>query len=80
MLTEIVNALVLQPHAVQHTAGRLCHPWVIVALAWFERRALHNDASDTVERDQVGKLQTIAKGARSRHHRVLQPQFSYLNF
>ena len=80
MFAEIVHTLVLQAHTVQHTTGRLCHTGIIVTLTRFERRTLHNNASNTIERHQVGKFQPIAKGARSRHHRVLQPQFSYLYF
>ena len=74
LLTEIVHTLVLQTHAVQHSTGRLRHPGVVITLAGLQRRTLHDNAANTVQRHQVGKLQTVAEGARGRHHGILQRQ------
>ena len=78
MLAEIVHPLVLQPHAVEHTAGRLRHAGVVVALTWLQRRTLHDNTANTVEWHQVGKLQAVAEGARGRHHGILQREIPYL--
>ena len=79
MITEVVNTLVLQSHTIQHTTGRFCHSRIVVTLTWFQCRPFHDDATNTIQRHKVSKLQSVAKRARSRHHRILQRQSAYIN-
>ena len=78
MLTEIIHALVLKSHTVEHALGSLGHTGVVVALARLQRGAFHDDAANLTEVYEVGKFNAVAKRARGSHHGILQFQFSYL--
>ena len=77
MLAEIVHALVLQAHAVEHSAGGFGHTRIVVALARMQRSAFHDDAADAVEGHEVGKFQSVAKRSRCGHHGIFQAQSFY---
>ena len=80
MLTEIIHALVLQTHAVQHPLRRLCHSWIVVTFTRFQGSALHDDAANLFQIYKVLKLKTIAKRTRGGHHGVLHLQRPYIYF
>ena len=63
MLTEIIHTLILQSYTVQHTRGCFHHTRVVIALTWMQGCALHNDAAQSVQWDEVGKLGSVAKGS-----------------
>ena len=62
MFTEIIYALVLQSYAVEHSPCCLCHTRIVVALTWFECCSLDDDTTNLTEINEVGKLQSVAKG------------------
>ena len=63
MLTEVIDTLVLQSHAVEHPGRGLCHTGVVVALTGLQGRSFHDDATNPVKGHEIGKLQPIAEGA-----------------
>ena len=79
MLAEVVDALVLQAHAVEHAPAGLSHARIVVTLARLERSTLHDNASDFIQRHEILKLQPVAKRTRGCHHGILQPQVSYVH-
>ena len=60
VLAEVIDALVLQSDAVEHTAGGLVHAWVVIALAVVEGGALDDDGAYLVEWYEVLKLYAVA--------------------
>ena len=79
MLTEIVNTLILQSYAVEQTLGGLYHSGVVVALAGMEGGALDNDATDAVQRQEIGKFHSVAEGSGGCHNGVLKLQRTYIH-
>ena len=79
MLAEIVDALVLKAHAVEHALGRLHHSRIVVTLARLQRSSLHDNTANLTQVHEIGKFHAIAESARSRHHGILQFQSSYFN-
>ena len=78
VFAEVINALVLKAHTVEHAHRRLSHARIVVALTWMQSGSLHDDTAQLVERHKILKLKSIAEGARGRHHGILQLQILYL--
>ena len=77
MLAEIVNTLVLQSHTVEHSHRSFSHAWIIVTLTRLKRCTLHDNTSNTIKWNEIGKFKSISECARCCHHRILQMQIIY---
>ena len=78
MLAEIIYALILQAHTVEHSLWCLCHSGIVIALARLQRGALYNNAAYLVKRYKIGKLQSVTKSSRGCHHGILEFQMMYI--
>ena len=72
LLDEGLHAVVLEPHGVEHAAGRLRHARRGVAGPWLEGKALDDDAAEGREVAVVLELEAVAEGSRGGHDRILQ--------
>ena len=77
VLAEVVDTLVLQTDAVEHTLCCLSHTRIVVALARIERSALNDDATYAVERYEVGEFEAVAECSRCGHNGILEFQTAY---
>ena len=78
MSAEVIHALVLQPHAVEHPLRRFGHTGIGVALAWMQGGTLHDNASQLTEVNQVGVLEAVTKRAAGGHHGILERETAYM--
>ena len=62
MGAEIIDTFVLQPHAVEHPHGSLCHSGIVISLTGMQGGALDDDAAKIVQIDEISKLKTISEG------------------
>ena len=76
MVYEIMHALVLQSHGIEHTHGRFGHTRIRVSFPMMERGTLHDDASDFLQVDEILELQSISECTRCGHDRVRHVQFT----
>ena len=74
---EVLYALVLQAHAVEHAAWGFGHTGVVVALAGQEGGSLHYDATYGGEVHHVLEFYAVAEGATGRHYGVLHLKGPY---
>ena len=72
MFAKVVDSLVLQSDAVEHTRGCFGHARVVVSFARVQGCAFYNETAQTVEVYEVGKFQTVAKCAGGRHDGVFK--------
>ena len=77
VLAEVVDTLVLQTNAVEHTLCCLSHTRIVVALARIERSALNDDATYAVEWHEVGEFEAVAECSRCGHNGILEFQTAY---
>ena len=63
VLTEIVNALVLQSHTVEHSRCRLCHSRIVVALSRMQGGALHDNAAYLTKFHEISIFRTVSECA-----------------
>ncbi len=61
---EMLHALVLKPHSVQHTRGRFSHTGVGIAFARLKRRALDYKAAKTLQIEEISVFKSVAECTR----------------
>ena len=71
VVAEIIDAFVLQSHAVEHSFRRLHHARIVVAFAGVERRTFDDNAANAVEGHEIGKFKTVAERAGGGHDGIL---------
>ena len=69
---EMFHTLVLESHAVQHAGGGLRHARIVVAFSRMQGGSFHDEAAESVQIDEVCELKSVAEGAGSGQHGVLQ--------
>ena len=79
MLGKIPDAFVLQSYAVQHTACRLSHTWVVISLSRLVGCTLHDDAAYASQFHYILELCAVTECSACRHHGVAEFQPSYIS-
>ena len=78
-LDEGLDPDVLQPNGIDHAAGSLNQPRGLVAGHGLERQSLGDETTDSVEGNNVFKLDPVAEGSTGGNYRIAQQKAGEAN-